>query len=327
MKEVEIISYNSQYREKLLTYLNKLNRGTNKNYIDYCVDRSEGDIPSIIVIDKEKDVVVGCHLFFSTKMYAKGEVKSVAWGHETYLDEDFRGAAGLEFVLSINCNNSLGIGYSDINREVQKRIKKNVLMETVFNYFLLNIYFPLGVINKIIKRSLTPLKRMEQVKTAVNFRLAKNADSIVVPDNGFWFKDQVGYDLIRDKHYLNYRFFNNRLFDYSVYEYHNEDGDSCYFVVRPILYRGIPAVLLVDYRFHGNGQLMRFILDAVKIIARRNHIGVIQTTGGMKEVERVFDSPFCIKRHGECMIHKSLSPASTDYVSVTPADSDVDFNR
>ena len=327
MKEVDIISYNPHYREKLLAYLNKLNRGTHGNYIDYCVDRSNGDIPSILVIDKVKDIVVGCHLFFSTKMYAKGEEKSVAWGHETYLDEDYRGAAGLEFVLSINCNNSLGIGFSDINREVQKRIKKNVLMENVYNFFLLNCYFPWGVINKVFKRSLTPLKRMDQIQTAVSFRLVKDADDILVPVDGFWFKDQVEYDLIRDKQYLNYRFFNNTVFDYSVYEYHNEDGDSCYFVVRPILYRGIPAVLLVDYRFRGSEQLMRYILDAVKKIARKNHLGVIQTTGGMKEVEHVFDSRLCIKRHGECMIHKSLSPVSTDYISITPADSDVDFNR
>lgn len=326
MQDIRIIPYNSLYREKLFSYIRKISPSSSEKYIDYCVDKSKGEIPSIIVIN-EFDDIVGCHLHFTTGIYAKGKETVVAWGHETFLNEDCRGAVGLEFVLTINRANTLGIGYSEINREIQKKLKQNILLDTVYNYFLLNIYFPFGLVKKALKCKLTPLKRIETINTGICFKLVTNSSEVVVPNEGYWFINKIEYDLLRDQNYLDYRFFNNKVFDYFVYEYHNNKGESCYFVVRSILYKGIPAVLLVDYRYFGDDKLMKYMLSAVKKIAVQNHIGVIQTTGGMKEVESAFDSKLCIKRHGEAMIHKSLKPQSTDYISITPADSDVDFNR
>lgn len=326
MQDIRIIPYNSAYREKLFSYIRKISPSSSKEYIDYCIGKSNGEIPSIIVIN-EYDDIVGCHLHFTTSIYARGVESIVAWGHETYLNEDCRGAVGLEFVLTINRANTLGIGYTEINREIQKKLKRNVLLDTVFNYFFLNVYFPLGLIKKVLRCNLSPLKKIEKIKSGVCFKLVSNSNEIVIPNEGYWFKNNIEYDLIRDKKYLDYRFFNNDVFDYYVYEYHNNKGESCYFVVRSILYRGIPTLLLVDYRYNGNPTLMVNILKAAKKLAYKNFIGVIQTTGGMKDIEDVFNSKLCIKRPAQAMIHKSLKPLSSDYISITPADSDVDFNR
>lgn len=327
MQDIRIIPYNSVYREKLFSYLKKISPSSSEEYIDYCICKSDGDIPSIIVIN-ENDDIVGCHLHFTTRIYAKGLETVVAWGHETYLNEDCRGAVGLEFVLTINRANTLGIGYTEINSEIQKKLKQNTLLYTVFNYFLLNIYFPLGLIKKVLRCNSSPLKKIETIEAGgICFKLITNSNDLLIPNEGYWFKNSVEYDLIRDKQFLDYRFINNDVFDYYVYEYHNNNCESCYFVVRSILYRGIPTLLLVDYRYNGNPKLMANILKAVKKLAYKNCIGVIQTTGGMKEVEDVFDSKLCIKRPAQAMIHKSLKPMSSDYISITPADSDVDFNR
>lgn len=325
MKEYCIIKYNSSYKDKLYNYIRKISPHASHEYIVYCVNKSDGIIPSILVIDGN-DNIVGCHLHFSTKLYAKGDIKDVAWGHETFLDEEYR-FAGLDFVLAINCDNTLGIGYSDINREIQRKLKKNVLMENIYNYFLMNLFFPWCITRRFFCRTIPQLKEIKKINAKVVFNLVNNSSEICVPNNGFWFESQIDYDLIRDKDYLDYRFFKNKVFDYSVYEYHNNIGESCYFVVRPILYRGISTLLLVDYRYYGSEKLMDYILACVKKIALKNHIGLIQTTGGMNSVERAFSSWFCIKRHGASMIHKSLCPKPTDFISITPSDSDVDFNR
>lgn len=325
MKEFKIIPYNPLYKDKLYAYLKRISENKDDNYLKYSIDKSDGEIPSVLVVNG-KDDIVGCHLFFNTSLMAKGEKIDVAWGHETFLNEDYRSEAGVEFVLAINCNNTLGIGYTDINLKIQKKLKQNVLMETIFNYFYLNVFSPLGVIKKFLKSELKLLKTPQNINTGVVFRLVKDVEDVVIPEKGYWHKN-VDFDLVRDKEYIKDRFLDNKVFDYTVYEYHNGNGETSYFVVRPILYRGIPTLLLVDYRYNGNPKLMGNILKAVKKLAYRNFIGVIQTTGGMKEVEDVFKSKMCIKRPAQAMIHKSLKPSSADYISITPADSDVDFNR
>ena len=324
MKEFKIIPYNSSYKDKLYAYLKRISGNKDDNYLKYCVDKSDSEIPSVLVVNGENQIV-GCHLFFNTSLMAKGEEKNVAWGHETFLNEDYRSEAGVEFVLAINSNNTLGIGYTDINLKIQKKLKQNVLMETIFNYFHLNIFFPLGVLEKYLKPGLKPIKTPPSIKAGVEFRQIKDVEDVFIPEKGYWHKN-VDFDLVRDKEYIKERFLDNKVFNYTVYEYHN-NGESCYFVVRPISYRGIPTLLLVDYRFYGNPQLMSKIFKAVKKLALSNFIGVIQTAGGMKEIEDVFKSKFCIKRPAQAMIHKSLKPSSSDYISITPADSDMDFNR
>ncbi len=325
MNKFEIIKYNSSYKEKLFLYLKRIGSNNSDKYIEYCLSRSEDEIPAIIVVD-ESDNVVGCQLFFTTEAFVKGEQRAVAWGHETYLNEEYRSYAGLEFVIAINCDYIMGIGLSDINRKLQKKLK-NVIVDTAFNYFYIDIFFPWGIVKKLFKTPPPSLKNIESVKAKVTFNLVHDASEIIIPNNGFWFKHKIEYDIIRDQNFINYRFINNSVYNYSVYEYHNDNGDSCYFVVRPILFRGIPTLLLVDYRYIGDERLLDYILACVKKIARKNQIGVIQTTGAMKDVENAFESLFCIKRPAECVIHKSLKPKSSDYISITPADSDVDFNR
>ena len=326
MKQFEIKNYNSSYHDKLYNYLKIIAYNSSESYVEYCVNTSDGKMPSILVVD-ENDNIVGCHLHFSTQMNVKGEIKDVAWGHETYLNEDYRSSAGLDFVLTINCKNSIGIGLSETNRKIQKKIKKNVMMSTVYSYCFLNVFFPYGVIYKCFMSKIKPLKLENVIYSKVVFRQAKSPEDIVIPNGGFWFENRADYDLIRDREYLNRRFFNNKVFEYSVYEYHNEKGDSCYFVIRPILFRGVPTVSLVDYRFYGNSNLMNYILLAVRKIAMKNHIGIVQTIGGIKEVNSTFESLFCVKRLAECLIHKTLGAKPTDSISITPSDSDVDFNR
>ena len=325
MKDFKIIAYQTSYKEKLYAYLNKIAQNKDDNYIKYCIEKSCGVIPTVLVVNGVNDIV-GCHLFFNTSLMAKGEEKKVAWGHETFLDEDYRSEAGVEFVMAINGNNTLGIGYTDINLKIQKKLKQNVLIETTFNYFLFNFFSPLGVLKKLLKTELNPLKTPQKIKAGVEFRLVRDINDIDIPEKGYWHKN-VEFDLIRDKAYLEDRFLNNNIFDYTIYENHSDNGETCYFVVRPILYRGIPTVLLVDYRYYGNHRLLGCILKATKKLAARNFISLIQTTGGMKEVEDVFNSRMCVKRPVKSMIHKSLNPMASDHISITPADSDVDFNR
>lgn len=325
MEKFEILEYNTNYRDKLKIYFKSIAHNTSDDYVDYCISQSEGDKPSIIVVD-ECDNIVGCHLFFNTRLMVKNEEKSIAWGHDTYLNQEYRRTAGLDFVLTIISKNTVGIGLSEIARKILDKLKRDIWMESVHSYFLLNIFFAFGLVKRILKSNLAPLKLDNIIESGKTFRLVKDACDIIIPNGGYWFKNMVDYDLIRDKNFLDYRFFNNKVFDYSVYEYHNDSGDSCYFVVRPILVRGIPTVSLVDYRFYGDSNQMACILSAVKKIAKKNHIGVVQTIGGIKEIDSFFNSVRCYKRSVECLMHKSLKAKPTDSISVTPADTDIDFN-
>lgn len=326
MKEFDIIPYDRSYRENLFSYLKRIALNSSDSYINYSIDKSEGLIPSILVIGENK-TIVGCHLHFTTRLQTKGKEQVVAWGHETFLDEDYRSSAGIEFVMAINKKNTLGIGYTDINYKIQKKLRQNIELITVFNYFLLDRFFLLGVIKKFFNNTILNLKEIKTINTSYLFNIVNSADSVLIPNSGYWYDEHISFDMIRDREYIKERFINNKVFKYCVYETHHNNEYSCYFVVRPFKYRGIPALLLVDYRFWGRNDLMDEIIKAVTIIARKNHIGLIQTTGGMRIVDDVLHRWNCIRRKAITMIHKSLKPSESDYVSLTPADSDVDFNR
>ena len=158
-----------------------------------------------------------------------------------------------------------------------------------------------------------------------SFELANSVKDLRLIEDGYWYKDKVDIDLYRGEDYLNKRFFDNSVHTYYVY-CESKTTIPCYFVVRPVLYRGIGALLLVDYRYDSNcPEILTHMIKAVKKLALRNHIGLILTTTGDEGVVRMFKGPFAIIKRAEVVTNKKVTTDAKCRIPITPADSDNDF--
>jgi hypothetical protein len=114
MEQCRVIDYNDEWRSALGTYMRKRFPSYVDKYIEYCLDHSADHTPSKIVVN-EKNEIVGCHLFYCTKALINGEEVETQWGHDTYLDEEYRKVIGVEFLLARKAIPSFGLGLSEVN--------------------------------------------------------------------------------------------------------------------------------------------------------------------------------------------------------------------
>jgi len=324
MKEYKIIDYETRYKDALIRFIKSAHPDYSDVYIDFCVNKAEGHFKSTIVIDDNNNIV-GVHLWFNTTIKVNGTVLPTAWGHDTFLNIEDRKYIGLDFILTIRNPYAMGIGLTDINEKIQKK-SKAPLLENYYNIFCFSIWTPFLFLLNHSKKN-RPLKVEDIRANGYTFGLTKSVNEISFINGGFWYKDYVDADLYRGEDFLKMRFFENNVFDYYVYT-EKSNKVPCYFVVRPICYKRIPALLLVDFRYDiSKPYLLESILKAVKAIAFYNNLGLIMTTIGDKNALKFYDNIFTLKRKTSIVYGKKLRLNSTSTMPITPADADIDYHR
>ena len=321
MVQCEIINYSAEWSEKLRDYLSKTFPNYTEPYVNYCVERSCDRVPAILVINVKKEIV-GCHLFFCTKAFINGEEIHTQWGHDTYLNKEYRAIAGLDLVLSIHAKKGFGLGLTRIAERIQNKLKY-VFFDGVFNYYVINRFFIFSIIQGFF--SIKPNIKVTNVINVGNvvFRRVSNVNDIMIPNNGFWFKDYRNIDFIRDADYLMGRFFNNKVYPYYFYSY-SDGKQSAYFVIRHSFYRGIPSLVLSDYRYtDNNSQLLDSILKAVNIIALKSNLGVIIFRCGDSNMRKIIRKRIHYSTPLEFVSNRRDNSKMT--FIVTGGDSDSDF--
>ena len=98
MEELKIVDFTQDWRCGLRDYMRKTFPEYSDSYIDYCLDNSTGTVPSKLVVTGNGEVV-GCHLYYCTKAMINGEEVETQWGHDTYLDEEYRKIIGVDFAI------------------------------------------------------------------------------------------------------------------------------------------------------------------------------------------------------------------------------------
>ena len=319
MERCEIISYSGLWREKLQVYLRKVYPSYSNEYIDYCLDHSSDRLPSLLVINEENDIV-GCHLYYCIKAMVCGEVIDTQWGHDTFLDKQYRASMGLDLMLATHSNKGFGVGLTDINEKIQKLLK-DVFFKGVYNYYMLTwkgILIPVQLLFKLKPVIKTPDK--VRIRKYV-FRRVKDANAISIPNNGFWNKNRLDIDFIRDSNFINVRFLNNKVHQYYLYTL-DIDNDTCYFVVRQTCYREIPAIALSDYRYTKKWML-NLIMSAVIHIGNMSNLGVVVFLSGDDNMDKVIKRRIHYRTKEDFVTNIHVKPNLT--YMVTGGDSDADF--
>ena len=332
MRKYQIVDYTKAYYEKLIHYFKRINPEFSDTYIRFIADNglTEDDEPSILVVD-ENDEIIGSQMYYYTKAELRGEVVPVKWGHDTFLEKDWRKYAGLDLMLAANKRkNGFGIGISDVNRKIQKKLK------TVFYPLGGYQFFNFFIFSTMFQRSLhkpphLDFKKNSSVKVKRNlFRLVNNVNELNIPNNGYWNHGDTELDFVRDANFMDFRFFHNPIHDYNVYRLETSGtSDVCFFVVRIINYNGVRTLFIVDYRYQlTQKEQLHLIIKAAKKLAFYNHCGMtyVKTSDqNLAEIQR--KSLFIRKRPSDLIVNKKFNLDLSKNIIVTSADSDEDYHK
>jgi hypothetical protein len=322
MEHCRIINYSKEWRDRLRSYMVSRFPIHTEAYIDYCIDHSDNHVPSKLVLNDE-DAIVGCHLFYATKVMLNGEVQDTLWGHDTLVDEAYRAEAGWPLVLSIQAvKGRFGLGLTEMNIKIHKQLKF-VFFEGVYTYYTITRKVFLTPFQKRCPDRIR-LYDKETLKVGKHlFRRVLDAETLTIPCNGFWFNGSRDIDFIRDALFLNDRFVRNRVHNYYMYAC-EEEGDVCYVVVRQASYRGLPALTLCDFRY-SNAAMVPLILRAAKKLAVKSQLGIVLFVCGDVNVDNAMKRTLHFKKPMAFVGNRKLSADMT--YCITGADSDADFLR
>lgn len=317
MEGCKIVTYTPQWRGALRKYMHKVFESYSDAYIDYCLDHAGGRNPSLLAVN-EKEEIVGCHLYYCTKALVNGEEIETQWGHDTYLNEEYRKEIGVDFLLARKKIPAFGVGLTKTNTKMRK-LMKSVFLKGVFNYYTITPAILLSPFQKLfhLKTAVTNVDSVVVSETI--FKRVYSSDSVRIPNGGYWYKGYYDLDFIRDAKFLDYRFFKCAVHDYRVYA-----TDEAYFVVRLSSYRGMPALMLSDYRYNpAQQQLADAIMKAVLKLARLSGLGIVYFVCGDKRIDSFFKHRMCLKTPMDFITSYNIAE-NTSFV-LSGGDSDAEF--
>ena len=327
----KIIPLSAEYIAPLAVYMHKKFPLYSKKYIlfniEEAINSNKGAVTSFIVLDDNQNIV-GCHLSFSTKAWIHDKEVTAIWGHDTYLDSEYRRELGMDLVLGIAAYKyGFGMGLTDINTKIQKLIRSNIFVDGVRKYCVLSPWILWRKAQSFLKAPTSAPSLPSVIHIAdKSFTKCQYPKDIQIPNKGYWNKDICEVDFIRDKEFLNKRFFLNPVHQYYVYTLKNE---SCYFVLRPVLFKGVYALIVVDFRYDNTKPIqVELIFKAAKKVCNQKRLGAILFTTSNKNVKSLFDNNKLCRSYPVAFVGGKKNVTSKDsIVFVTAADSDDEYHK
>ena len=279
MEELKIVDFTQDWRCGLRDYMRKTFPEYSDSYIDYCLDNSTGTVPSKLVVTGNGEVV-GCHLYYCTKAMINGEEVETQWGHDTYLDEEYRKIIGVDFAIVRRDIPAFGVGLTDVNKKMSKLMKR-IFLKGTYLYYALTPWIIFSPFQKMFHLN-NAVAAGESIKVKGKvYRRVTDVRDLDIPNGGYWYKDCHNLDFKRDKEFLERRFLKCKVHEYILYS----SGNS-YFVVRKSSYRGMPAIMLSDFRYDPKEEnSITYLMHAVRKFAIKSHVGIVRFVCGDSEVE------------------------------------------
>lgn len=322
-EKIKFIRYNDKYREDLKKFIRNSHPRFSDAYVDYIVDNasSEANDKNSFLVVNENDSIVGTHMLYNTYAMINGKTFNTAWGHDTFLDENLRHSFGLDFVIEINNEGHFGIGLSEVNRKLHKQMR-STMWDNLNNYCFPTFSLPLSLI-------LRPNKVKPKYKLAKKngaFTLCESLDSLRIPNEGFWNKDYCDIDFVRNSAFFKKRFFTNPVHPYYLYQL---DGEFCYFVVRYVVFKHVPTLFIVDFRYDRNKkEQVQMIINAATSLANHSKLGMVLLMSNDAYTDAFLSKKrFLLKRSTDYIASRCLGLNNKMTSFVTAADSDADFIR
>lgn len=265
---------------------------------------------------KENGLLVGCNLFMSCHASINRNIESVKWSHSTFLKSEYRKKYGLNLILrSYELKNVFGFGLTDLNVKIHK-----ILGSKFF-------YPSLAYLMKVdLSDDTKPILSDNTLEIGhLLFKKIHTSNEIKYPQYGIWNRNKLNVDFVRDKNFIQERFFSSPYL-YDLYGMTMPfSHDRLYFVTRIRKINEERCLFLVDYRYSlEDHEAFSLILSALEMIAKHNNIERCFFFSSIKfPIESMGKDIVC---YGEsCAIVTNIKDISGGCVFVTPADSDCEL--
>lgn len=317
---IQKLFYSPECHERLLQYMKQVFPHRSSDYLEWWLDgmRSAGEsLWDKGIILQDGDNVIGCTTANNCRIMEDGkEMGDAFWLGNTIVSESYRGK-GLSKMLysqSNQYNHWFSVGITDIAWKIQPRIVKNF-----------NPIKPVHVYVGVSLCSFLPLirEREDSIRVDSKRKLERihSAQELCYPSDGRWTHEK--YELVRDQAYIESRFFQiYRASQYALFRIDKGEESIGYVVVRPICYKKIRMLSIVDFRIQGEKKGL--VLKAARVLARYFKLPafIILTN---ESFPRVSFFPFVVKMKKELHCATSCKGVADSGVLITSADSDLDF--
>jgi hypothetical protein len=208
---------------------------------------------NIILAEDDNGAIIGQFFLMHTFFYFNGKKYKGFWGIDYIVDELYRGTNTGSVLARRALKNEhyFTVGSSEISTKIHLALKQRII-GSIIKYIRLNSAFT--ILKFLIKAPQKELKSYhfpDSIRTSKgDFKRVFNSDEII-SENGYWNSDSL--EFIRDKKYIDWRFFFYHD-KYFVYKYSsdndNKDPLPVFFVVRPVCWKNVNCLLLVDFRYN-----------------------------------------------------------------------------
>jgi hypothetical protein len=330
---MKLIHFTPDYFDKLVDFFDKAyperlnHRGFLEYITTYLISDPVESAENVIVVD-DQDGIAGVNMVLPAKLFFKNETFNTVWAYATYVAPEFRkvGDAGtllLGYVLAKKW--FFGVGLSDTSKKIHTKLRTNFI-GTVSTYIKPNIlsYRALGFILKSIKPKKTAYVFPDIINIrGIYFEKVHDKNALRTSDKGYYGENIIEFNHDRDFLRRRYMFQSGT---YTIYQAKNYNGNNMpFFVIRPVIVRGVNCLLLVDYRIdiHDLSFFVK-ILKALGYIVRKTGMAAMIVTASLDIIRNILRKRFWI-RAAERDIVTNFTKEKLP-VFITPGDSDYEFN-
>ncbi|MFH0735703.1 MAG: hypothetical protein V1773_13940 [bacterium] len=288
-----------------------------------------------LIVTNEKEEIIGQILMMPSICRYNGKNLIVYWGMDYIVEDKYRGtAAGVllcKKALKVDCH--FGVGLSKTSLSMHK-IFGEINIGYLYKYIRLTNLF--SIINFILpkKNIKNNIEYPDKIKHKDNLFLRVIDPSEIVSNCGFWNENLLEFS--RDVEFLKWRYFHYEN-KYLVYKLvlpknipNNSDQLTSFFVARPIIWKNVNCLLLVDYRISCDEHFTK-ILKATIILARTLKLSAIITGCSLKSQIPMLSKNLFFKFGKKMDIVSNYNKfykgnsINKDKVFITFGDSDCDF--
>jgi hypothetical protein len=289
----------------------------------------------ILIAKDDEEKIIGQIMVMPSEFIYEDKVYPAFFGMDYFVDLNARNSlAGVILANKyLKLEDNFGIGLTDKSLAIVKAfnvkligyMEKYIKLNNVFSIFK----FLLGTKLKTQSHFIFPINI--NIKDGKFIRIF-NPEEIISKD-GYWNRQLIEFSRSRD--FINWRFFYYPE-KYIVYKYISDiSGNNprpVYFVVRPIIWKNVNCLLLVDFRFNlADSKMFDKILKSAVKISRKLNMAATITGCSLPSCDANLKKELFFKfgRKKEIVsrfqVERDNNNSNGDRILVTFADSDSDF--
>jgi len=320
-----------QFNEKVFPLRDKIDEFIKYNFIENPFDSKAWN--KLLIAVNEREEIEGQFLLLPSIFFFKG-IKYPAFFGMDYIVDNINKNSIIGSILAkkaFKSENYITVGLSDISLKIHRALKQKIIGDIIKYIRFTSIFSIFRFVFASQPKDVSSFSFPEIIKISPGkFTRVFNAVEITAKDD-FWNFDTM--EFIRNEEFINWRFFHypDKYFVYKYVSYSNiKTLKPTYFVVRPVIWKNVNCLLLVDYRykFETDFHFDEILKASIQIMKKNNFAALIagcSIENNKRKFYRKLFFPYGAKMHIVSKFDLAAYETNTENIMLTFADGDGDY--